>query len=82
MRQTLARNPNADIVPITHKAHATTFATCTGTSLAACIRTRHRSPMALKDCHPFSRTLLCMLAAETAAKLAAETALKELVEDD
>ena len=38
--------------------------------------------MALKDCHPFSRTPLCMLAAETAAKLAAETAVKELVADE
>ena len=40
--------------------------------------------MALKDCHghPFCRTLLCMLAAETKAKYAPETELKELVEDD
>ena len=32
--------------------------------------------MALMDCHPFCRTLLCMLAAETKAKFAAETAQK------
>ena len=78
----MGRNPEADTVPITHKAHATTFATCTCTSLAAYICTRHRRHMALKDCHPFSKTSLCMLATETAAKLAAETAVKELLEDD
>ena len=78
----MGRNHDADVVPITHKAHATTLASCTCTSLAAYICTRLRRHMALKDCHPFSRTLLCMLAAETAAKLAAETAVKALIEDD